>query len=250
MAKRFTDSRLWEKKWFRVMKPDHKLFWLYLINTCDLAGVWDVDIELAEFKLGITINTDEFLEEIGERIDQINGSKWFLNTFIKFQYGELSDSCKPHIAVLKRLKELKIKGYTKGIHTLKDIYKDKDKDKEKEKKGKKQQIAAIKKTLKSLQSEFPEVEVKAEFDKWNDYLLATGKQYKNYNAAFRNWLRSGYVKKKEGTAIKKQKLICPIHPKVSVVASRGTFKFCPECRTPMKTESQIALDRVTERVTA
>ena len=37
--------------------------------------------------------------------------------------------------------------------------------------------------------------LKKEFDDWRDYMLSHGKQYKNYNATFRRWLRSDYAKK-------------------------------------------------------
>ena len=80
--------------------------------VCDCAGIWDVDIELAEFKLGIKIKEQEFLKELNHRIEIINDDdddqKWYLTKFIKFQYGELSEDCRPHQAVIKRLKEFQL----------------------------------------------------------------------------------------------------------------------------------------------
>jgi len=57
-------------------------------------------------------------------------------------------------------------------------------------KGKSSQLESIKNNLEELQSEFPTVNVKIEYDKFVDYLAANGKTYKNYNAGFKNWLRN------------------------------------------------------------
>ena len=43
--------------------------------------------------------------------------------------------------------------------------------------------------------EFSLIDVDNEYKKFRDYLKANGKRYKDYMAAFRNWLRSDYVKK-------------------------------------------------------
>ena len=48
MAKRFIDTKIWDKSWFRQLHPKLKLFYYYMISKCNHAGVWaDVDIELA-----------------------------------------------------------------------------------------------------------------------------------------------------------------------------------------------------------
>ncbi len=240
MAKRFTDSRLWEKRWFRSMNTEHKLFWVFLINTCDLAGVWDVDIELAEFKLGIKIDKDKFLLDLGDKITILDEEKWMITKFISFQYGTLSESCNPHKAVLKRLSELDIKGYPKGISTLEEQEQDKDQDKEQDKKA--NQISKI--DLEVLQSEFPLVDVKLQFESFKDWMLATGKVYRNYNAAFRNWLR----RSKPGESVVKStvKLVCPDHDKSYTVEKTNplTTKFCPECRTTMISEHELAMRKI------
>ena len=83
--------------------------------------------------------------------------------------------------------------------------KDKDKDKvqvqvqvkDKSKNSKKSQIDKIQSELDLLQDEFDKVDVYGEFDKFQDYLKANGKRYANYKSAFRNWLRSDFIKPKE-----------------------------------------------------
>ena len=132
MAKRFTATDKWEDAWFCSLTSDQKLFWIYLLDKCDNAGIWEKNYRVASFFLGFDIN-DQFIAYLDDRIVPINGSKWFIPKFIQFQYGELSESCKPHIPVIKQLEKYNLKGYAKGIHTLKEKEKEKDKEKEKEK---------------------------------------------------------------------------------------------------------------------
>ena len=79
-------------------------------------------------------------------------------------------------------------------------------------------------------------------------MLSKGKTYKNYNAAFKNWLRSDFVKPKEENGIKKIKLVCPEHADISVERERGHINYCPKCRLLMKTESELALIKIQDSV--
>ncbi len=54
MTKRFTDTGKWIDKWFRKLSVHQKLLFLWLIDNCDNAGFWEVDIELAAQQIGIT----------------------------------------------------------------------------------------------------------------------------------------------------------------------------------------------------
>ena len=83
--------------------------------------------------------------------------------------------------------------------TVKDKDKDKDKDKvkDKDKESKKSQLLSIEIQLTELQKDFKNKDVKVEYEKWKDYMLSRGKTYKNYSAAFRNWLRNDQFDKVE-----------------------------------------------------
>jgi len=110
--------------------------------------------------------------------------------------------------------------------------------------SKKSQLSKI--DLNALSTKFPNVEVKVEFEKWQDWMLANGKTYKNYNSSFKNWLRNDWVAKKADSDVaQKRKLICPVHEKQITFAERDTIKYCPECRTIMKTESHLVMDSIT-----
>lgn len=137
MSKRFTDTMKWRDAWFRKLSPETKLFWIYILDNCDIAGFWKVDIELAEFCIGKKIDIESTLTAINEgkeRIAKKEPDRWQVINFIRFQYGELSEDSPAHRGVLKVLKgigtDTLLKGYGKSTHTLKDKDKDKDKDKE------------------------------------------------------------------------------------------------------------------------
>lgn len=135
MAKRFTDTNKWKDSWFQDLPSKYKLFWIYVLDECDSAGVWKPNYRLASFQVGEPFEESELKRVFFDRIEITEAGYWFIKKFIDFQYGNLSEHSKPHIAVLNLLKNHKIKGYTKGIHTLKDkdIYKEKEKEEEKEK---------------------------------------------------------------------------------------------------------------------
>jgi hypothetical protein len=49
MAKRFIDTKIWDKSWFRKLDPKDKLIWIYILTKCDHAGIFDADWEAMAF---------------------------------------------------------------------------------------------------------------------------------------------------------------------------------------------------------
>ena len=204
MSKRFTDSDKWKKKWFRCLSNDHKVFWIYVLDQCDHAGIWEVDFEAAEFFCS-GINESEIRQVFKKQYQEIdNGKRWFLKDFVDFQYGTLNENNRAHLSVINILLKYKLienKGLVRPLKGCKDKDKDKDKVKVKvkvkEKETKAEQIKKIESNFPALAAEFQlsDAQLKKEFDDWRDYMLSHGKQYKNYNATFRRWLRSDYAKK-------------------------------------------------------
>lgn len=135
MAKRFTDSEKWQKPWFRKLPPNMKLVWIYLLDACDIAGVWVVDMEVVEFFVKERIDESEVLECLGERIEVFDsGRKWFVRDFVEFQYGaKLNPSNRLHHSVITRLEKYGLsntnEGPSKGLASPLEGAKDKDKDK-------------------------------------------------------------------------------------------------------------------------
>ncbi|BAQ85254.1 hypothetical protein [uncultured Mediterranean phage uvMED] len=70
-----------------------------------------------------------------------------------------------------------------------NIRMNKNEKNEKKSLSKEEQLNKIKDNIKELKKKFPNVNVQFEFDKMSDWLLSSGKRYKNYNAFFNNWLR-------------------------------------------------------------
>lgn len=141
MAKRFTDSDKWKNPWFRELDETYRWLWLYILDNCDAAGIWRIDFRLASYCIGKKINTREVEDYFENKIVLIDHDKWFIPSFIEFQYGTLKEESRPHLSVIKILQKNGInsktltllKEYPKGIQTLKDKEQDKDKDQDKEK---------------------------------------------------------------------------------------------------------------------
>ena len=136
MAKRFTDTDKWKKPFIRSMKAPYKLLWLYILDECDHAGIWQVDFDVAQIKIGEKLNKETALIFFKGRVLELNdGDKWFVYDFIEFQYGILNPANRAHNSVINILSKYKIDLENKPlISPLQgamdmDMVKDKVKDK-------------------------------------------------------------------------------------------------------------------------
>ena len=115
MAKRYLDTDIWKKQWFRELPLKLKNVWIYLITNCNHAGIYEVDTGLMSFMLGIEITEEEILTHLDDQIEVLNnGSKWFIKKFIKYQYGELKETNNVHRSVISILSHYKIDTYNSG----------------------------------------------------------------------------------------------------------------------------------------
>ena len=106
MSKRMTDTEKWQRPWFRKLPVQYKAVWLYILDTCDIAGIWYVDFELLSFCLGVPTTYEETLSYLQKQIKVLNGgSKWFVHDYVMFQCGKLNTSVNFHRAVIERLRE-------------------------------------------------------------------------------------------------------------------------------------------------
>lgn len=127
--KRFTETDKWRDPWFRKLSAGAKLAFYYIVENCDNAGVWTPDKELADFSIGMPIPWDKVLEAFGNRIEILSSGDWLVRKFVDFQFGKLSEACKPHLQVIRLIEKHRVsKGYPKGIDTLKEKEKEKDKE--------------------------------------------------------------------------------------------------------------------------
>jgi len=135
MAKRFTDNEKWKKQFFKSLSTVNKLFFLYILDECDHAGIWHVEPDIVELRIGAKIDVNGAKKELGRHIHEFDdGEKWFIPSFIEFQYGNLNPSVNAHksvIGILTKRKLLKV--YEQFINCslrVMDMDKDMDKDKD------------------------------------------------------------------------------------------------------------------------
>ncbi len=118
MAKRFTDSEKYKKPFVRSLQGPYKLLWDYIYHDCDNAGIWIVDFEVAQIYLGkdMQVNRSDALRFFNAdqyRVHQFDdGKKWFIPSYISFQYNELSENNPAHKKVISTLRCL---GFLKDL---------------------------------------------------------------------------------------------------------------------------------------
>ena len=149
--KRFTETTKWTDPWFRKLPTRFKCLWIFLCDNCDHAGVWEPDRETAEHFIGERLDWAKAIEAFQERIETLPCGKWRLVKFVQFQYGKLSEDCKPHRPVFQAMekhglsrdsvengvfsdpsKPKPIKSLSEPFQRVQDKDKEKDKDKEPE----------------------------------------------------------------------------------------------------------------------
>lgn len=105
MAKRYTNTVKWDDDWFVSLDPEHKLFWFYLCDRCDHAGVWQVSASIPSRLIGgnpVALNSAR--AAFGDRVDDSKPGYWRLTKFLEFQYGlPLAPSNKVHASAVKIL---------------------------------------------------------------------------------------------------------------------------------------------------
>ena len=117
--KRFTETTKWKTKWFRKLPDKYKLFWLYILDSCDSIGIWDIDFELAEFIIQGTFNEAEILEIFSDKVEKIKEEKLLILDFVEYQYGILSENSRPHQSYIKQIKKHKLESYFSHLFTEK-----------------------------------------------------------------------------------------------------------------------------------
>lgn len=142
--KRFAETRKWQNTWFMDLPAKYKLAWLWLVDNCDHAGLIDANPRLMSFMVGEPIDGEEFLRVMSGRVTKPKPGKWFIPSFINFQYGdELNPRNSAHRGVLRILSEQQIdcpvsvaqetnQAPNKGQSSPSKGAQDKDKDKDKE----------------------------------------------------------------------------------------------------------------------
>tara|TARA_R110000823_G_scaffold265327_1_gene385260 strand:- start:49 stop:633 length:585 start_codon:yes stop_codon:yes gene_type:complete len=141
-TKRFTDAEKWKDPFFENLNNNFKLIWLYLLDDCDNAGIWNKSIKRLNFHCNTSVTEKELQQIFKKRLYPITEDKWFIPKFMIFQYGVdwFDSNNKAVISARRKLEHLNIIvdntlsiPYQYSIDTVKDKDKDKDKSKDKSK---------------------------------------------------------------------------------------------------------------------
>src|SRR3990167_8020352 len=90
MAKRFSETKIWEDEWYQSLPIKWKIVWKYLCDKCDEAGIWKPNFKLADFQINEKIKWAEAGQWLNNRKIRvvITEKAWVLKDFVPFQYGE------------------------------------------------------------------------------------------------------------------------------------------------------------------
>jgi hypothetical protein len=188
MAKRFTDTEKWKKPFIRGLQGPYKLLWLYICDDCDHAGIWQVDMDVAQIRIGEEINLNQAIKSFEDKIIIFDkGNKWFIPSFVEFQYPSgLNPENRSHNSVIILLDKynLRNKPLISPLEGCMDMDKDMvmvmDKDKV-ELKDKKNEIPTIEEFL-CFCKEFIEKDMNCVFDEYQFSL----------KAKYETWTESGW----------------------------------------------------------
>ena len=107
MAKRFTDTAKWEEDWFLDLSNSYKLFWMYICDNCDHAGIFKPNKRIFELIVSEKIDVLEFMSIVNDekiRVLELENGRWYLTGFISFQYGgSLNVNNRVHKSILSVL---------------------------------------------------------------------------------------------------------------------------------------------------
>jgi len=205
MAKRFTDTEKWKKPFIRGLQGAYKLLWLYICDDCDHAGIWQVDMEVAAIRIGEKIDIKEAIKSFDEKIIIIDkGNKWFIPSFLEFQYPSgLNSDNRAHNSVIILLEKYNLRisnnkpliSPSEGSMDM-DMVKDMDKDMVKaEKKVKfKENILLTQKEHLQLVAEFGEKHVTDFYEYLAAYKIEKSYKTKSDYLTIKRWVVDAILK--------------------------------------------------------
>lgn len=136
MAKRLRDTEMWSKEWFRNLSTSAKLFWIYILDKCSFAGIYEIDFELAKFFTKAKID-ETTLNELSKQFIKIDEKRIFIKDFIDFQYGKIHETHKMKNKIMAELSKYSIpypidtlSDYDNRVSSISDTVKDKEEDKD------------------------------------------------------------------------------------------------------------------------
>ena len=191
MAKRMTDTDKWKKRFLKDLNYANKLLWLYMLDDCNHAGIWDIDLEVASIRIGLDVDIDDLKKFQDKIVIFDNDEKVFIPDFIEFQYGELNPNSNVHKSVIALLDKYNLEGYVKGSQGVQSTLIDKDKDKDIVK-DKVKVKRFVKPTIEEVADYCDERSNNVDAEKFYDYYSSNGwkvgkNAMKDWKASVRTW---------------------------------------------------------------
>jgi hypothetical protein len=126
-----TDTDKWKKPFIKSLPIEYKVFWLFLLDECDHAGIWHIEMSVVEARLGIKLSLQKIRGLFKEKVVEFDsGNKLFVPDFVQFQYGILNRENKAHRSVINILERYNLMGLVSPSERAKDKDKELDKDKD------------------------------------------------------------------------------------------------------------------------
>ena len=90
MCKRLTETTVWDDDWFYELPSEYKLFWFYIKDNCDHAGIWKPKIRSFKSATDVDVDLDSALISFNkgkQRIRILDCGYWYIEDFFYFQYA-------------------------------------------------------------------------------------------------------------------------------------------------------------------
>jgi hypothetical protein len=111
MPQRLAVTERWKDVWFTGL-PDiaSMMFYVYLCDDCDCAGIWEPNWRLANFLMKYEYEPEQIFNILSPKVVKLNSGKWFLPNFVLIQYKvesveQLDPKNKAHLGVIRRLQK-------------------------------------------------------------------------------------------------------------------------------------------------
>ena len=104
--KRFTETQKWDDPWFREIHGSHKLVFLYILDRCNNAGFWEVDLSALAFHTKLEEKHFEGAFKALERgLQGASGWVWVRN-FLRHQKNDCLNAANPaHRQIIALLRD-------------------------------------------------------------------------------------------------------------------------------------------------
>jgi hypothetical protein len=125
VANRLTDTEKWKDSWFRKLPGNLKLLYLFMVDTCDCAGIWQDQLADFNFQTGFNITHDEMERYFDTKLIKISEEAYLIPRFVIFQQkGQFNpDRNKAHLGIKRRLDH-----YGISFNKLVDLAENKEND--------------------------------------------------------------------------------------------------------------------------